>query len=195
MRATAALIWVCALLAGCAVETSSLQRSQSGRPSDEWGVTVRVEPEVVSPIAVSVGPVHVARPNGAHPWIEHEVVFENKGNRAVRFDDTRTSRFIGPSGHRRRLLAGDEGCGYSPQTRQSRLEAGVCRLYLDAFELKPYGSESRKVTLFAGLRGMERLAAGKYVFRKLLRFAVGHNIPAEGTGRTAVLRLTYNVRR
>jgi hypothetical protein len=82
-----------------------------------------------------------------------------------------------------------------PQARRSRLEAGACLLYLDAFELKPHGSTSRTVTLFAGLRGMARLSAGKYVFRRVIRFAPGHRIPAEGNGRTAVLRLTYDVRR
>jgi hypothetical protein len=136
-----------------------------------------------------------ARPNDAHPWVKHRLVFKNTGDRRVRFADTRTSAFIGWFRGRPTLLAADEGCGYVPETRESRLEAGGCFAYLDAFELKPQGSTSRTVTLSAGLRGMARLSAGKYVFRREIRFAAGHRIPAEGQGRTAVLRLTYDVRR
>jgi hypothetical protein len=120
-------------------------------------------------------------------------VFENRGDRLVRFADTRTSAFIGPLGHRRRLLAADEGCGYGFQTPTSPIEARVCLLDLDAFAVKPHASVSRTVTLFKGLRGMEPLTAGTYVFERLIRFRVGHRIPDEGTGRTAVLRLVYEV--
>jgi hypothetical protein len=203
MRGIAAVLTVCMSVAGC-TSWSDLRQAGSGEgleglpaltPGALDGPTVKVSVERSNlwPIVVSVRPARPAPRNDARPWVQHELVFENTGDRAVRFADTRTSAFIGPSGHRRRLLAADEGCGYGLETRTSPIEARVCLLYLDAFEVKPHASVSRTATLFKGLRGMEPLTAGTYIFERVIRFRVGHEIPDEGTGRTAVLRLVYEI--
>jgi hypothetical protein len=159
------------------------------RGFDGWTVRVSVEPSVVGPIVLSVGPVRRAARNNAHQWIQHDLVFENSGDRAVRFADTRTSAFIG----HRMLIAADEGCGYARASRKSAIEAGVCLLYLDAFRVRPHRSVSRPITLFKGLRGMKPLASGTYVFEKLLRFQLGTSTPEEGSGRIVPVRLLYEI--
>jgi hypothetical protein len=191
----------CAALAACTPEgvRDGRQRAEA-EAADRWAVTVSVEPEHSGPIAVSVGAMRRTPPNDARrrlrrhagrgrQWLLHEIVFENTGGRQVRFADTRTAKFIGPSGHRRRLVAADEGCGYGPAT-DPRLEF-VCLLYLDAPVVKPGASVSRMVTLVKGLRGMEPLTEGRYVFRKVIRFRTGRT----GNEHTAVLRLVYDVAR
>ncbi|MGH2996439.1 MAG: hypothetical protein ACRDM9_08995 [Gaiellaceae bacterium] len=40
---------------------------------------------------------------------------------------------------------------------------------------------------------MKPLAAGTYVFEKPLRFRLGNEIPAEGAGRSVVIRLVYQI--
>jgi len=162
---------------------------------DRWAVTVSVEPEQVGPITVSVGAMRRSPRSDAGPWLDHDIVFANTSDRLLRFADTRTSAFIGPPGDRRRLLAADEGCGYVPGTPSSRLEADACQLYLDAFVVRPQRSVSRTVTLFKGLPGMKPLTARTYTFKKVIRFGAGREVPDEGTGRTAVLRLVYDIRR
>jgi hypothetical protein len=204
MRGIAAALVVCIAVAGCTSwpdlrQAGSDEDLEERLPAPPPGaidgliVKVSVEPSNLWPIVVSVGPARSAPRNDARPWVQHELVFENTGDRPVRFADTRTSAFIGPSGHRRRLLAADEGCGYGWETRTSRIEARVCLLYLDEFEVRPHASVSRTVTLFKELRGMEPLTAGTYIFERAIRFRVGHEIPDEGTGRTAVLRLVYEI--
>jgi hypothetical protein len=203
MRGIAAALVVCIAVAGC-TSWPEVRQAGSGEGLEEKlpapppgaidgpAVKVSVERSNLWPIVVSVGPARAAPRNEARPWVQHELVFENTGDRPVRFADTRTSAFIGPSGHRM-LLAADEGCGYGSETRTSRIEAGACLLYLDAFAVKPHASVSRTVTLFKELRGMEPLTAGTYIFERAIRFRLGHEIPAEGTGRTAVLRLVYEI--
>ena len=152
-------------------------------------------PSVVGPITVSVGPVQRSPKNDARPWIQHELVFDNRGGRRLQFADLRTSTFIGPNGHRRRLLAADETCGYAFATPKSPIEVGACLALIRTFEVKPHGSASQTITLFKGLRGMERLAPGTYVFEKPIRFRPGRDMPPSGTGRTAVLKIIYEIDR
>ena len=51
------------------------------------------------------------------------------------------------------------------------------------------------MTLFHGLPGMEPLAPGTYVFERPIRFHAGEDVPGPGTGRDAVLRIRYEIRR
>jgi hypothetical protein len=198
-----ALALTCIAAAGCTTWPGPRQAVSSAPPQKKlprafaqsvggWTVKVSVEVSNTSPIAVSVEPARPAPRNDAQPWVQHELVFENRGGRLVRFGDTRASRFIGPAA-RRRVLAADEGCGYVPQGDGTRLEAGACALYLDAPTVEPDASISRTITLFKGLPGMEPLVPGRYVFEKVIRFRVGHELPTEGTGRTAVIRLIYEI--
>lgn len=162
---------------------------------DGWRVDVRVEPSAVGPIRVSVGRARRARANDARPWIQHELLLENRGERTVTFADTRRSAIIiGPPG-RRALLAADEGCGYGLATPTSPIEPGACATYLDILTLSPRTPASRTVTLFKGLRGLDRLAPGTYVFRKPTRLRAGRDLPAKDAGRAAVLRIVYEIER
>lgn len=190
----AVTLTACAALAACARGGAPDGLRAKVDAVGRWAVTVSVEPEHVGPITVSVGAVRRSLPNDAGPWLEHNIVFSNTSDRLFRFADTRTSAFIGPPGDRRRLLAADEGCGYVPGAPDSRLEAGACRLYLDAFVVRPQPSVSRTVTLFKGLPGMKALTARRYTFEKLIRFGAGREIPDERTGRAATLRLVYDIR-
>jgi hypothetical protein len=161
---------------------------------DGWRIDVTIEPSAVGPIRVSVGRARRARANDARPWFRHELVLENRGPRTVTFADTRTSAIIGPP-ERRALLAADEGCGYALATPTSPIEPGACALYLDILTLRPQRAARRTVTLFKGLRGLDRLAPGTYVFRKPIRFQAGRKPPKHGAGRTAVLRIVYELDR
>jgi hypothetical protein len=153
---------------------------------DGWMVEVfSIAPRTVGPIALEVGPVRAAPASSARPWIQHEVQFHNEGNRPVRFEDTRTSVFL----RGRALLAADEGCGYE-RFRRKPVRPGACRLYLDAFVVRPGLRARRTVTLFKDLRGMEPLAPGTYVWMKKIRFRIGG---ADGPVRTATIRLTYEL--
>jgi hypothetical protein len=116
-------------------------------------------------------------------------VFENTGNRPVTFADSRTAKRLGP---RRKplLLVADQGCGYS--FYEGRIEL-VCLTYLDIPTVKPHGVLKRTVTLWKGLRGMGRLEPGTYVFRKKVHFQLGEKPPTRGAGRTATLRIVYQV--
>lgn len=206
VKEIAAPLAVCAALAGCGSGSEGRQGSlaeDSDRmlqlpPAgaiDGWTIRVSVEPSIVAPIVVSVRPARPATRNDARPWVRHELVFENRGDRPIQFADTETSAFIGPSGHRRRLLAADESCGYGYETPKSPIEARVCLALINAFAVKPHASVSRTLTLFKGLRGMERLAPGTYAYKRLIRFRLGREIPPPGTGRTAVLKVVYEVER
>ncbi len=122
-------------------------------------------------------------------------MFDNRGGRRLQFADLRPSSFIRPNGYRRRLRAADETCGYAFATLKSPIEVGACLALIRTFEVKPHGSASQTITLFKGLRGMERLAPGTYVFEKPIRFRPGRDMPASGTGRTAVLKIIYEIDR
>ena len=154
-----------------------------------WRVTLSVEPERAWPLAVSVGAVRAAPVNEARPWFQHELVFENRGGRPVQLADTRIAAFLSPP--HRALIAGDEGCGYGTWGRSS-IELG-CTLNLDPFAIDGHGSVSRTITLFKDVPGLERLASGRYVFSKPIRFQVGREIPEAGRGQTAVLRIVYEI--
>lgn len=164
------------------------------RAFDGWTVDVRVEPSAVGPIRFSIARVRRARPSDARPWIRHELVFDNRGERTITFADTRRSTMIGPP-ERRALLAADEGCGYGLATPRSPIEPGACARYLDILTLRPSASRDRTVTLFKGLRGLDRLAPGTYVFRKPIRFRAGRGTASEGTGTAAVVRIVYELER
>jgi hypothetical protein len=116
--------------------------------------------------------VRAAPDNDAKPWVRHELVFRNLGDRPLRFDDTRTSKFMRLQG-RPPLLAADEGCGYSIASPGAAVEQGACLNYLDAFVVKPQASVTRNVTLFKGLSGMVELGEALYTFRKEVRFKIG----------------------
>ncbi len=168
--------------------------SEAGTTSvDGWTITVSVESRGLPPLEVSAGPPSRAARNDARPWIEHELAFRNAGRRRVRVMDGRTSAFVGRQGERR-LLAADEGCGYAPETRRSPLEPGVCLLYLDTVTLAPHASFSRSLTLFQGLRGMQPLVPGTYVFEKPVRFRVAGE-RAGGGRHSGTLTLVYELRR
>ena len=203
---SAAALVLCGALAGCGSEPASepgtlaegsapaLTASPAGAIGG-WRVAVSVEPAVVGPIAVSVRPIRPAPTTDARPWAQHALVLENTGGRPIQFADTDTSAFIGPAGHRRRLLAADETCGYGFKTPTSPIEAGACLLVLNAFEVEPHSSRSQTITLFQGLRGMEQLVPGSYVFEKQIRFRRGRRTPPQDSGRTGVLRVVYEIER
>ena len=194
----ALLLGAIMLLPGCSggsdPDSSPHQRPRSARAIDGWQIKVSARPSIVSPIVLSVGPPRAAPQNDAHPWVQHELVLENSGNRLLQFADTDSSAFIGAPGTKR-LLAADEGCGYSPQTATSPLEAGVCLASLDVFAIKPHARVSRTIALFKGLRGMEPLTPGTYTFKRVIRFRVGHKAPAAHYGRGFIVSIRYRMTR
>jgi hypothetical protein len=168
---------------------SALAEPAAGSRSagDGWAVHVSVEPSDLGRIVVSVGSRRVGG-FGPHIWLQHDLVFENTGDRTVTFADTRTAAVLGPAG-RPMLVASDTGCGYS----RVKPLLGACRLNLDFPTVRPHRSVSRTITLWRGLRGMKPLRAGTFVFRKPLRFHVGRSVPEVGTGRTVTIQLVYRV--
>ena len=200
LRALVVVPAACLALAGCMsadrAAEPAVSRAIDAHPVpqaetfDGWTIAVSVDADDLGPLRVSVGPVEAAPGNDARPWVTHELVFENLGDRPLQFADTRTSRFIGPPGHRA-LLAADEGCGYGKPSG-SAVEAGVCALYLDAMRIRAHSSASRTITLFKDLRKMP-LVEGTYVFEKPIRYTAGTSIPQEGTGREVVLRIVYEI--
>jgi hypothetical protein len=69
------------------------------------------------------------------------------------------------------------------------VEAGVCQAYLDLLTVDPGKSEERSITLLKGLRGMNRLVAGTYVFERPVRFLVR----GEPEKRSGTLQITYDI--
>jgi hypothetical protein len=200
MRLIAVSVLASLVLAGCQAQPPTTPPQPSARaeqglgsaaapaPSfDGWAVQVSVEPGEVGPIEVTVGPPRAAPRSNARPWVQHDLVFHNRGDRPVTFEDTRRSLFLRRDG-RPVLLVADRGCGY--EKRAKRVVPGVCLLYLDNFTLRPASTGRRDVTLFKDLRGMEGLTAGTYVWDKVIRFRVGS---AEAPVRTATIRLTYTI--
>lgn len=186
MRRALAVVTMAALAAAPAALAEPAIGSRSA--GDGWVVEVPVEPSDMGPIAVFVGRVRPAGEGDGGPWLQHDIVFENHGDRRVTFADTRTARLLGAPG-RPVLLVSDNACGYH------RVEplVGSCLLYLDFPTVKPGRSITRTITLWKGLRGMKPLTPGTYVFRKPVRFKVGREVPAKGAGRTFRLRVVYRV--
>src|SRR5262245_12693859 len=180
MRRTLALLF---LIAGVAGVGPAGAQAPSGT-FDGWRVQVSVSPSRFGPIGVSTSALRRVRPNNARPWLTHDLRFSNLGAKVVRFEDTRRSTFLGG----KRLLAADHGCGYEKLERAPWTEAGACLLYLDALTVRSGRSQTRDVTIFRGLRGMERLRPGRYVFAKTMRFRVG-----SGPRQTAMLRVVYAI--
>jgi hypothetical protein len=179
------LVVLLALLAPVSASAELARGSRSA--GDGWIVQVSVEPTDLGPISVSVGRIRPAPP-GSQAWLQHDLVFENTGDRRVTFADTRTAALLGPS-RNPVLLAGDNGCGYS----RVKPLVGACLLNLDFPSVKPRRSVMRTVTLWKGLPGMKSLTPGTYVFRKSVRFRLGREIPPPGTGRAFTLRIVYRV--
>ncbi len=150
-----------------------------------WHVEISVAPPEISPLAISVSDPRPAEQNDAQPWLQHDLVFENRGDDPVRFDDTRTSVLLENA-----LLAADEGCGYGRLSPTSPIEAGACNTYLDNLIVRPGRAETRTVTLFKELDGMAPLTGGSYVFARPIRFRVG-----SGDVQEAELRITYTITR
>jgi hypothetical protein len=169
-----------------------------GRPAAEavtlgrWRIRVTVRPSRLGPIGLAAKNLARAKRTNARPWIEHDLVFRNTGERPVTFGDTRSSTFIGEAGHDR-LLAADKGCGYALNYPGAPAIAGVCQLNLDVFTITPHSLAKRSIWLARGLPGMDPLVAGTYVFRRPVRFQFGGELPSDGEGRSGVVRLVYEV--
>jgi hypothetical protein len=185
------LVLVAATLLALAVCPQALGELAVGSrsASDGWTVQVSVDPAEVGPIAVSVGRIRPAPVNGSQAWLQHDLVFENNSDRSVTFADTRNGMFLGPRA-RGVLLAADQGCGYGIYKRRIEL---ACLLYLDIPTLEPHTSLTRTLTLWKGLPGMNPLRPGTYVFRHPIRFRIGREPPADGSGQTAMLEIDYRV--
>jgi hypothetical protein len=136
-----------------------------------WSVAVSVEPTRLGPLVVSVGAIRPARTTLPGAWVEHDIVFTNRGDRPVHFADIGFSGFLPP--RRPILVAGDRRC----VPERSSLEI-FCLLYIDPLNVAPHSSEGRTITLFKGLRGLRPLGPGTYVLRTPLRFRIVYEIEA-----------------
>jgi hypothetical protein len=165
--------------------------AQAALTAGRWRIRVAVRPSRLGPIVFAARNLERAKPTNSDPWIQHDLVFRNTGNQPVTFADTRSSMFIGESGHKR-LLVADEGCGYSRKHPRAPVRARACRAYLDLLTVKPHASAKRSITLFKGLPSMDRHVAGTYVFRRPVRFQPGSRQPGE-SGRTGVVRVVYEI--
>jgi hypothetical protein len=165
--------------------------SQAALTAGSWRIAVAVRPSRLGPIVFAARDLARLKPTSSVPWLQHDVVIRNTGDQLVTFADTRTSKFIGESGHHR-LLVADEGCGYSLTHPQAPARAGACRSYLDLLRVKPHASAERTITLFKALPGMDRLVAGTYVFRQPIRFQAAGRQPGGG-GRAGVVTVVYEI--
>jgi hypothetical protein len=182
-------------LSGCtlSVLNPAVNRATPAVTVGEWTIQVSVQPTRVRQLTVSVGPARGAPRNEAHPWIQHGLVLENVGHRPLLLMGVRSpAAFIGPAGHRRRLLATAGLCGYVPEGSSSKLEI-ACRLVLDVTDLKPGAKHRGTVTLFKELRGMEPLVDGTFTFD--FRFRIGRPSRPEAKGRAVALKLVYEFTR
>ncbi|MGH2963958.1 MAG: hypothetical protein ACRDMH_01070 [Solirubrobacterales bacterium] len=153
-----------------------------------WRIHAIVRPRTVGPIALSVGNLaHEDRPRSA--WLTHDFIFRNSAERPARFEDTRTSALIGHPGHRG-LLALDPGCGWIPATRRHPIQAGFCDAVLIRLTAEPHHGVRQSIALEKGLRGMDPLVAGTYVFHQKVRFHLGSGGPRRGSKN---VRLIYRV--
>ena len=137
--------------------------------AEGYSITARVEPRRIGPLHLTVRKLRKAKPNDAHPWLRHDLVLRNSGNRKLDFGDTRTSRYLEPG---RRLLGADEGCGYG-KAKGKPIDAGACALYLELLTLEPGESKKKDITLFKELPGMQEMKLGVYEFKKKLTFGIG----------------------
>jgi hypothetical protein len=141
----------------------------------------------MGPLALRTSAVRRAPETSSNPWIRHRVWIRNVGRKRVRLGDTRRSAYLrGP--RERALLGADEGCGYGIASGSDEIDVGLCAAYLDAPTLRAGERIKRTVTLFKGLRGMNRLRAGTYVFHKKVRYKVGNR-----EGRTRHLKVIYKI--
>ncbi len=178
-----------ALLALSVCAPASAELAAGSRSAEEgWIVTVSVKATRLGPVDVSVGPLRAATGWG-QTWLEHDLVLTNTGNREVTFADTWTAGVLGPRGRPMLVAEADGRCGY----RAVRPLRAACVLPLIFADIKPGRSVTRVATLWKGLRRMEPLVPGKYVFRQPLRFRLGRYPPPEGEGRTARIRIVYRV--
>jgi hypothetical protein len=171
----------CALLAPASAAAGLAVGSASGR--DGWVVEVSLEARGPGPVELSLHPLRPAPLTDSHAWLQHELVITNASRRQITFADTRTARLLGG-----RLLVAEEGCGYGLRPLEP-----ACLLYLDIPALDGGESLSRTFTLWKGLRGLEPMAPGTYVFSKVLRFDFGRAAPGLREGRRAIVRLIYRV--
>ncbi len=161
-----------------------------------WSVQARVPDPRLGPLLVKLGPLGKAPtrgtsrlyPDRARSWIHHDLRFSNTAGRAVWFGDTRTSKFLRRNGPR--LLAADEGCGYSFDPN-SPVRPGACMAYLDVFAVRPDASVTREITLFKELAGMAHLQEGVYRFDRHVAFRVGR----DGKRYRGTIALLYYVER
>jgi hypothetical protein len=159
---------------------------------DRWGVTATVEPMDVGPLEVAVTSVDLAPDINADPWVQHDLVITNQGNRPVTLGDTRTSVFV-PDDEHRRLIVADEGCGYAFLDPGAPAEPGACQRNLDAPTIAPGETIKRDITLFKDLEGMDPLEPGTYVFERLLEFTVEGEVRFNPESR--LLKIRYEITR
>jgi hypothetical protein len=173
-----------ALPASASAELASGSRSAD----DGWIVSVSVRTFGLGPVDVSVGPLRPAVGWGRQ-WLEHDLVLSNKGHRKVTFADTWRADVLGRRGRPMLIATADWRCGYHA-VRPLRV---ACVLPLDFVYIRPGRSVTRVATIWKGVRRMAPLEPGTYVFRQPLRYRFGWHVPAEGEGRTGVVKLVYRV--
>lgn len=169
------------------VSPSTLGSPEPQVDHDGWRVTVSVQPSRIGQLAISVSSVRSMTTSDAHPWVQHDVIFENLGENPIQFEDTRSSAFL-PNEDRPILLAADQGCGYGKSSPTSPIEAGLCQDYLDDFTVLPQRSDVRTITLFKEQPGMAEMREGMYVFDKTIQFSVD-----DGSKWTKELKVIYTI--
>ena len=186
-----ALLAALAALSGCRL--SPLGASPESGPTEQiggWSVHVSIAPGAIPGLAIRVGRPRPARTEGRGAWIEERVVLENIGHRTLRLQGTRSAAaMLGPPGHRTRLIATSGLCGFAFHGRRSGSSL-VCLAMLDVTTLRPGAPHAVIVTLWQGGRGMESLAAGRYVFP--FHFTLAGGAPSSRPA-TETVRLVYDV--
>jgi hypothetical protein len=155
---------------------------------DGWIVTVSVKTRGLGPVGVSSGPLRPATGWGRQ-WLEHDLVLTNIGQRDVTFADTWRPGVLGRRSRPMLIAVADWRCGY----RAVRPLRAFCVLPLDFVYLRTGRSETRVTTLWKGVRRTAPLEPGTYVLRQPVRYRFGRGVPAEGEGRTGVIKLVYRV--
>jgi hypothetical protein len=166
--------------------------SQVALTTDHWRIQVSARPSRLGPIVFAARNLAGAKPSNSHPWIGHDLVFRNTGDRPVSFADTRGSEFVGEAG-RNEILVADQGCGYARNSPRAPATPGACSAYQDPLVVEPHASVRRSITLFKGLPGMDHISSGTDVFRRPVRFQPGRHQPGESEGRSSVVRLVYQI--
>ena len=193
MKRFSCLFVILLLAVGCTPEASEPRSGEAPTPEtpakekagpDEptfgrWTIDVRLPEPRLGPLVIGTGEVRTAPRSTAKPWVQHDLIFRNLGNRPLHFDDTRTSKLATGRG-RSPLLVADEGCGYGLRRPGAPIDVGACALYLDEFVIRPGDSVRREITLYKGLRGLADLRSNTYTFHKFLRFRVGESSAAQG---------------